>query len=430
MFKLSARLFLLLVIFMLPPIVSAQEASPTPVTYVIQRGDTLGNIASRYGLTVGALMRANNLANPELIYAGQRLIIPQASATPAPQITPTPTEQFAVPGVPYSHGIEVFFPDGDIAPLIDHVTALSMDWVRVNVYWRDLERREGEINVTRLNDVVEALDAAGINILFTVSTSPDWASPDTNSPPDDFTLYSTFVGALADHYVGVVDAYEIWSEPNKRDKWNNPAHPFTPASYADLLRQTFNQIKAFDPAASVISAGLAPISDSSDMALNDRDYLRGMYAAGLQAVSDAVGARPFGFGNDPDVPCCGSAAPTQADNAAYYFLATLSDIRAIMTENGDDAQVWITGFGWGSSQDTDAPSEEEIYVSYNTLEEQSVYTARAFELGAQFGFVGPMILSNLNGCAVDHDCYYSLLSPSGEPRPVYTVVRILFTPAQ
>lgn len=45
-------------------------------TYRIKSGDTLSAIASRYKTTVGALAKANKIANPNLIYAGKTLQIP------------------------------------------------------------------------------------------------------------------------------------------------------------------------------------------------------------------------------------------------------------------------------------------------------------------------------------------------------------------
>ena len=410
-----------------PTLAPTDEAS----TYIVQRGDTLARIAARSGSTVSAILRANNLSNPDVIYVGQELIIPGSTGALPVEPLPEATDEFAAARVEFDYGIEVYFPDENIAPWIEHVTALSMNWVKVNVYWRDLETTEGEIDVTQLDDVVDALDSAGLNILFTVTTSPTWAGADENSPPDDFNIFAGFIGALTQHYAGVVDGYEIWSEPNTRQMWNNAAHPLVASSYVDLLRASYTAVKTADPAASVISAGLAPIALSSDTALNDREYLTGMYAAGLREVSDSIGVRPFGFGNSPDFLCCTSTETSYVDNASYYFLSTLSDYRSIMTQNGDtSSQVWITGFGWGSSEDTTPPADDETYVSYNTLEEQSIYTGRAYEVAAQLGFVGPMILSNLNGCVVDQNCYYSLLSPVGEQRPVYNIVRILFTPAQ
>ncbi|MGA9351417.1 MAG: LysM peptidoglycan-binding domain-containing protein [Anaerolineae bacterium] len=66
-----------------PTSATAQPAA-TSGTYVVQRGDTLSSIASRYGVSVQALARANNIYNPSLIRSGQRLVIPGAGATAAP----------------------------------------------------------------------------------------------------------------------------------------------------------------------------------------------------------------------------------------------------------------------------------------------------------------------------------------------------------
>ncbi len=50
--------------------------------HIVQSGETLFSIARRYGTTVEAIVRANNLANPSLIYPGQRLVIPSGSGQP------------------------------------------------------------------------------------------------------------------------------------------------------------------------------------------------------------------------------------------------------------------------------------------------------------------------------------------------------------
>jgi LysM repeat protein len=64
-------------------------ASPTPAPatggeYTVQAGDTLYSIARRYGTTVEAIQSANGIVNPWYIRVGQKLTIPQGSATPAP----------------------------------------------------------------------------------------------------------------------------------------------------------------------------------------------------------------------------------------------------------------------------------------------------------------------------------------------------------
>ena len=49
---------------------------PQGTTYVVQRGDWLARIAQRYGVSLWAMLQANPLMNPNLIYPGQVLIIP------------------------------------------------------------------------------------------------------------------------------------------------------------------------------------------------------------------------------------------------------------------------------------------------------------------------------------------------------------------
>ena len=44
--------------------------------YIVQPGDTLSELAQRYGTSVEAIAQANGIANPNLIFAGQRLSIP------------------------------------------------------------------------------------------------------------------------------------------------------------------------------------------------------------------------------------------------------------------------------------------------------------------------------------------------------------------
>lgn len=46
-----------------------------PTTHIIQRGETLREIAIKYGISVEQLLQSNSISNPNLIYAGQTLSI-------------------------------------------------------------------------------------------------------------------------------------------------------------------------------------------------------------------------------------------------------------------------------------------------------------------------------------------------------------------
>ncbi|MCU0696659.1 MAG: LysM peptidoglycan-binding domain-containing protein [Myxococcaceae bacterium] len=84
-------------------------------TYQIRRGDTLSALASRFGTSVSALARLNNIKNPDLIYAGATLRLPDSygSARPsAPGAVPQPRP--SQPGASRPQGVdEVQPPSGD-----------------------------------------------------------------------------------------------------------------------------------------------------------------------------------------------------------------------------------------------------------------------------------------------------------------------------
>ncbi len=52
------------------------ESSTLVTTYTVQSGDTLSEIAARYGTTVNELISLNGISNPNLIYPGEVLRIP------------------------------------------------------------------------------------------------------------------------------------------------------------------------------------------------------------------------------------------------------------------------------------------------------------------------------------------------------------------
>lgn len=67
--------------------------SPTPVTYTVEPGDTLGAIAAELNLPVEALMAANGLTNPDTLTSGQVLLIPSIESDSQPAQTEQPETQ-------------------------------------------------------------------------------------------------------------------------------------------------------------------------------------------------------------------------------------------------------------------------------------------------------------------------------------------------
>ena len=80
------------------------------VIYVVEAGDTLGQVAVNTNTTIEAIAQLNGITNPRRIFVGQRLRIPSASGTPVspapasvqPQATPTPLPT----AVPVTHFVQ------------------------------------------------------------------------------------------------------------------------------------------------------------------------------------------------------------------------------------------------------------------------------------------------------------------------------------
>ena len=62
--------------------------TPNPQTYVVQPGDTLLSIAQRFNITVEDLSAKNDILDPNNIFAGQKLVLPQPGERVSPSQAP------------------------------------------------------------------------------------------------------------------------------------------------------------------------------------------------------------------------------------------------------------------------------------------------------------------------------------------------------
>lgn len=81
--------------------------------YYMKSGDSLTSVARKFGVTVDDLLRANTLKNPNKIYKGTRIIIPESKSvkkTPAPAVKTTTYTVKAgdtLGDIAYNHGTTV-----------------------------------------------------------------------------------------------------------------------------------------------------------------------------------------------------------------------------------------------------------------------------------------------------------------------------------
>jgi len=71
---------------------AAGAGSSSGASVTVQPGDTLSDIADRQGISLNQLMQANGITNPDVVVAGQKLVLPgsrRATAAAAPRELPT-----------------------------------------------------------------------------------------------------------------------------------------------------------------------------------------------------------------------------------------------------------------------------------------------------------------------------------------------------
>lgn len=331
-------------------------------------------------------------------------------APPAPAVVQTATAPpAAAPAAPpaaapntstgFGYGMSVNMWQGDKQGVADQIKQLGFGWVKQQVRWEYAEPEPGAIQWQEMDALVDTMSANGINLMFSVVTAPGWTRPSlggTGGPPEDFQLLANFLGAIAGRYCGRLQAVEVWNEQNLRREWGG--FPLDPALYMDLLKRAYQSIKATCPAMLVVSGATTP-AGNSDVAVDDIDYLRGMYQNGLKQYSDGVGIHPSGFANPPSATfedwVAGTYnAPSHVNHRSFYFLSTLRESRKVMAEYGDTAKrLWPTEFGWGSTPNPFPGYEYKARIDEGT---QARWIVDSFRIMAEEGYVAVPMLWNLN----------------------------------
>jgi spore germination protein YaaH len=326
---------------------------------------------------------------------------PPEAAQPAPEPSgPAPVAP-AKGNLPFGYGIQAD-PRGNTSANIGLIKGMGFNWVKFQMAWKDVESAPGNYSWGFWDEVIGSYSANGVKILLSIPKAPDWARPPDDDktvegPPQDPNTYANFVAAVAARYAGKVTAIEIWNEQNLYYEAGGQGR-INPAAYTELLKLSYNAIKAVNPDMIVVTGALTPTGAPPPVALDDVEYLRQMYANGAKGFFDAVGAHPSGFANPPDALYQGGdfdPARGYDDHRSFFFRNTMEDYRRVMVENGDgDKTIWPTEFGWPVWRFTG--DARFVFAQENSPDEQAQFTVKAYQLGREWGWVGTMFLWNLD----------------------------------
>ena len=290
------------------------------------------------------------------------------------------------------------------------VGEMGAGWAVEFFPWAYIEPTKGSYDWRHADLVVSAANAAGITLIARLDFVPAWARPKDSTPrylaEEQFADYARFVGAFAGRYRGSVRYIAIWNEPNTSLEWG--FRPVDPAGYTRLLAAAYGAVKAANPEALVLPAGLAPTLERSDLALDDLVFAQRMYDAGAARYFDVMNVHAYGWTLPPD-------DPAGADKLNY---ARVEMVRRVMEANGDGGKpIIITEAGWNDSPRWAKAVRPGVRIEY---------TLRAYEKART---EWPEVLAvnvwafRLPAPAQNYNDFYTLVDSEFQPRPIYTAIR-------
>jgi hypothetical protein len=227
--------------------------------------------------------------------------------------------------------------------------------LRTSVDWTKVEMEPGKYDWSGLDSAVAAAAKERIQILpYFYFTPSRFSSAPTNLPVSNATQQAAWTALLqsavrrygprgtfwAEHARGTANplpaipirTWQIWNEAN----FFYFATPASPSIYAKLVRISAKAIKAVDPRAKILLAGLfGEPKERAPKAIPATTFLSQFYRQpGIKRYFDGVALHPYAAG-------------------ISRMEKIVSGLRQVMVSHGDrSAGLYITELGWGSQNNS------------------------------------------------------------------------------
>ncbi|HLY28505.1 MAG TPA: hypothetical protein VKQ72_19315, partial [Aggregatilineales bacterium] len=263
-----------------------------------------------------------------------------------------------------------------------------------------------------------------------------------DGPPHDPQDLANFITAILKRYPNMIQAVEVWNEPNLDREWSTAPQLLSASRYVTLLKIAHDAIKAVDPNIIVITAALSPTGNSQEPNwTDDFVYFQQLIDAGMLQYADCVGAHSNGYNVPPDQDAVNVVNRPKAifrgpfDNNrvhSWYFKTTLEGYEKKIQAAGSNVELCVTEFGWGSTEGlTNTPLKGFEFASDNSLADQANFTDAAIAEMQKWGFVRLAFLFNLNygpqtgwsmdGAVADNNLW-CIIGKDWQTRPVWQKV--------
>ncbi len=230
-------------------------------------------------------------------------------------------------GAGTSFGIGVHLLGTHNAALVQLIATLGAGMVRDDATWAAVERSPGSYNFSSFDPSMQMLQQNGLDPLLILDYNNRFY--DNGQTPYDaagFAAFANYAQALLTHYGQQVKEVEVYNEYNGTFSTGPCARK--PACYAQLLRYTYQAVKAVRPDVTVVGGAVFS---------TDTTWFRQLFAAGALAYMDAVSDHPY--------------APLDLVSPEVQGLEEeMQELQGLIRQynHGVAKPIWITEIGWPS----------------------------------------------------------------------------------
>ena len=245
---------------------------------------------------------------------------------------------------------------------------LGGSWIRANVVWSDVVRRDKRKRTapskirydwTAYDNLVSGASQQGIQVqLALTGPAPAWATGDHKVGPVEpkAGAFAAFARAAAEHFSGRVTRYSIWNEPNYVG-WLSPLGS-APRLYRALYQKGYAAIKKADPGADVLfgetspyalrGRAIAPLAFIRAVTCTNARYRRARRCSTL--VTDGVAHHPYDFAHKPSYRYPGADNVTLGTvSRLTNALKKLRNAKVLITPSGGVPFLYLTEYGYFAS---------------------------------------------------------------------------------
>lgn len=275
--------------------------------------------------------------------------------------------------------------------------------MRTDFDWAHIQPAQDTLKWDKYDRFVQNVTSKGLNISAILDYGVAWASgnADTKYPPTDPQDFADFCTLVVERYAPMgVKFWEVWNEPNLTMFWKPTPDP---VAYTELLKLAYPAIKAADPEAYVLLAGLTltTTNEQNSSRTSANLYLQAIYDNGGKGYFDAVNYHPYGW-SEP------------------VFTA----IRQVLIANGEpDKPLWVTEYGnpTGGTEGQQFVTEQE----QANLAVAAVQRVKTLDHATRLFFYcykDPVQLQP------DREGYFGLRRGDGTARPSYDALKNVLNP--